>query len=230
MTRLYMTVEGQTEQAFATQILTPHLAAHDVFLTKPRLTGPISRRKGRIPGGGLARFEVALGDMKRWLKEDQSPDARFTMMIDLYRLPNDFPKYGEAGRLDDPCGRVQFLEDTLSETIGDDRFIPYLQLFEFEAIVLSKPEAFAGQFEDCRPQTAKLKKLCREFASPEQINDGPTTHPAARILALFPNYQKNLDGPQLAQDIGLPAIREECPHFHQWLAKLERLGGAQLES
>lgn len=36
MKRLYLTVEGQTEAAFAMSVLTPHLANFSVFLTPPR--------------------------------------------------------------------------------------------------------------------------------------------------------------------------------------------------
>ncbi len=94
MKRLYLTVEGQTEQAFAVDVLQPHLRGFDVFVSRPRLTGPHGRRKGRIPGGGMFnRFQHALNDIRRWLKEDQSGDARFSMMVDLYSLPSDFPGY-----------------------------------------------------------------------------------------------------------------------------------------
>ena len=31
-------------------------------------------------------------------------------------------------------------------------------------------------------------------------------------------------GPQMAGDIGLPAIRSKCPHFDEWVGRLERLG------
>ena len=53
MKRLYLTVEGQTEAAFAMSVLTPHLANFSVFLTPPRFTGLHKRRRGRIPQGGM---------------------------------------------------------------------------------------------------------------------------------------------------------------------------------
>src|SRR5580698_5004524 len=94
MKRLYLTVEGQTEAAFASAVLTPHLTNFNVFLFPPRFTGLHRRRRGRIPRGGLLHtFGHALADMRTWLKEDPSSDARFSMMVDLYSLPNDFPGY-----------------------------------------------------------------------------------------------------------------------------------------
>ncbi len=92
MIRLYLTVEGQTEQAFAVDVLRPHLADFGVVVVKPRLTGLHGRRGGRIPRGGLlGTFGHALRDIQRWLSEDRSEEARFSTMVDLYSLPHDFP-------------------------------------------------------------------------------------------------------------------------------------------
>ncbi|CAN5282588.1 hypothetical protein BH10PLA2_BH10PLA2_30710 [soil metagenome] len=145
MKRLYLTVEGQTEAAIATSVLTPHLANFNVFLTAPRFTGLHKRRRGRIPQGGMLNtFGHALADMKTWLKEDQSPEARFSMMVDLYSLPNDFPGFetGMAG----PSGREQALalQFSLAAEMGDVRFIPYLQVHEYESLVLVDPRRISS--------------------------------------------------------------------------------------
>ena len=88
MKNLYLTVEGQTEEDFALKLLQPHLTAFGVFVWPPRFTGPHGRRRGRIPQGGMFHtFRHALEDMRRWLKENHSADARFSMMVDLYHLP-----------------------------------------------------------------------------------------------------------------------------------------------
>ena len=44
MKRLYLTVEGQTEAAFARETLQPHLATCNVYLHHPRFTGPVEVR------------------------------------------------------------------------------------------------------------------------------------------------------------------------------------------
>ena len=78
MKNLYLTVEGQTEETFARDLLEPHLAAFNVFLWPPRFTGPHGRRHGRVPRGGMFNtFHHALEDMRRWLKEIRSPDVPF---------------------------------------------------------------------------------------------------------------------------------------------------------
>ena len=58
---------------------------------------------------------------------------------------------------------------------------------------------------------------------PEEINDGETTAPSKRLQSLYPSYDKILFGPLIAQRIGLDRLRQECPHFRDWVAKLEAL-------
>ena len=55
--------------------------------------------------------------------------------------------------------------------------------------------------------------------SPE--DDSPTTAPSKRIEALVPGYQKPVMGTLAAQEIGLQTMREACPHFGQWIARLD---------
>src|SRR5262245_44795130 len=224
MKRLYQTVEGQTEQAFVTQVLGPHLYAFNVFVGKPRLTGPHGRQGGHIPQGSLLRtFVHALADMRRWLQEDRSPDARFSMMVDLYALPADVPGHAAAMALADTCVKAEILEAALADEIKDQRFIPYIQVHEFEALLLACPEKFTERFEQRESQIAKLLAECNQFASPELINDGHQTHPKARIKKYFADYGEKVDGPLLAQAIGLHQIRHKCPHFDRWVTTLENL-------
>ena len=63
-------------------------------------------------------------------------------------------------------------------------------------------------------------------SSPELIDDGPQTAPGKRIIDLIADYEssKSVAGPQIAQRIGLDAIRGKCPHFNSWLSRLESLG------
>lgn len=224
MKRLYLTVEGQTEQAFAVEVLQPHLATCNVFVRKPRLTGLHARRRDRVPQGGLLRtFQHSLGDLRRWLRQDRSREARFSIMVDLYSLPRDFPGYTQAMATADPYQRAETLEQELAAVLNDRRFIPYLQVHEFEALILSKPDAFVDVFEHIQENVEALRSECEPFATPEMIDDGAHTHPKARIKKHIKDYDENVDGPTLAADIGLATIRQKCPHFNKWLTILERL-------
>lgn len=224
MKRLHLTVEGQTEAAFATKVLTPHLSAFNVFLHRPRFTGLHRRCRGRIPSGGLLNtFGHALADIRTWLSEDRSPDARFSMMVDLYSLPIDFPGYQAAAAVPAGAPRADVLEVSLAQHIADDRFIPHLQVYEFEALVLVDPRRITSLYNVSNSQ---IEALCTErarYASPEEINDGQHSHPKYRIKRIVPDYDENVAGPLLTEDIGLATLRQQCPHFGKWLTRLERL-------
>ena len=133
MARLYLFAEGQTEQTFADEVLKPHLANLGVYMNKPLLIAN-ARKKGRIHRGGGRNFNAMQDDIQRLLKQESGNDVFFTTMIDLYALHRDFPGAEEAEALrSDPYRRVEALEKSWLDETGDPRFIPFIQLHEFEA-------------------------------------------------------------------------------------------------
>jgi len=227
MKRLYMTVEGQTEAAFVEDVLIEHLAGFRVNVWRPRFTGPSPRRRGHIPSGGMFnRFVHAIEDIRRWLKEDQSPDARFSMMVDLYELPSDFPGYEEASLQNDCYRRAEILEKAIFDQLGDNRFIPYLQVHEFEALVLTDARQLADLYQVRGGQLDRLVADCAMFPSPERINLGRQSHPKYRIKTVVQDYDENVAGPLVASAIGLATLRLQCPHFGEWLTRLEQMDSA----
>jgi len=227
MVRLYVTAEGYTEQRFAVDVLGPHLALYGVSVFKPRLAA-LGKKKGRTHRGGLDTYLPVKNDICRWLKQDRAADAHFTTMFDLYGLPRDFPGYDKASGKPDVFARVVALEAALLEDIDDSRFIPYIQLHEFEALLLSDPNAFACRYPDHARQIERLEQLCARFDSPEHIDDGQQSAPSKRIGEEIPEYirAKPTAGPIIAATIGLMTIREKCPHFNDWLTRLEGLANA----
>jgi hypothetical protein len=63
------------------------------------------------------------------------------------------------------------------------------------------------------------------FPSPERIDGGSGTAPSKRIIAEYPDYEreKALVGPLIFESIGLAVMRHRCPHFAEWLGRLESL-------
>lgn len=221
--RLNFIVEGQTEEAFVNTILAPHLADRSIWASaRCVMTKRNARAKHR---GGIPNYDKARNDIQSWLREDVNSDARFTSMFDLYRIPNDFPDYEDAMRLSDPYDRVRRLADALSADISDYRFIPYIQLHEFEALLLSDPGKFAVHFLDDESGIDRLTELVSPYDSPELIDQGDETAPSKRIINEIPRYarQKASAGPIVARAIGLPTMRQKCPNFSEWLDKLEHL-------
>lgn len=185
-----------------------------------------TRRKGGVKyRGGIVSYQKARKDIALWMLEDQNTDARFTTMFDLYALPHDFPGYEEAARLQDPYDRVRILEDSLREDAPDSRLIPYIQLHEFEALLLADPQKFDAQFNENRVGIQRLVRMANGFKSPELIDDGPDSAPSKRIAEEIPAYPRSKvsAGPITAERIGLHTLRTKCEHFDAWLGKLESL-------
>jgi Domain of unknown function (DUF4276) len=223
MVRLYLFAEGQTEETFANKILMPHLANYDVYL-EPLMVCH-ARRRGRPHRGGVRNYEPMRNDILRFLAQEKAPNVSFTTMIDLYAIPARFPRLREAeGLRNDPFQRVEFLQQAFAEDINDPRFIPYIQLHEFEAILFSDPSGFQYFYSHHEAQIAELQAIADGHTSPELIDDGPQTAPSKRIIAQFPDHAKPLMGPDVAEWIGLDTIRAKCPHVHAWLSRLEGLG------
>lgn len=227
MPRLYLFAEGTTEQAFADTVLKPHLASLGVYLHPPVLIAH-AKRKGRVHRGGGRKYLPMKNDILRFLAQEKRGDVFFTTMIDLYGIHPEFPGLAEAEKLRrNPAERVAFLEQAFAEDIGDHRFLPYIQLHEYEAYLFADPSRFERFYDHHDKAIAALKRIAEEHDTPEAIDDGPDSAPSKRIIAKLPDYQdaKSAVGPQVAELIGLSVIRGKCPHFAAWLSRLEILGG-----
>lgn len=221
--RLHLIVEGQTEETFVNAILRAHLANFNVMADAHMIT--TNRRYGRLGRGGISHYAQVKRDLEQWTKQDRKNDVRFTTMIDLYGLPEDFPGFAESRPIADAYERVQTLEKAFSEDVNDHRFLPYIQLHEFEALVLADPQKLDWEFLEHNRQISKLVTLASQ-QNPELIDDGVETAPSKRIEREIPEYEgrKSSAGPIVVGKIGLETLRQRCWHFGEWLGKLEALG------
>ena len=215
MIRLFVLVEGPTEESFVNKVLAPALWVRQVHPTPILLHG-------------RTNYERVSREVLIILKQDQS--AYCTTMIDFYGLGRGFP--GTSASSNAPgLTKVRQIEATFKQDIcakvpslrPDVRFVPYLQLHEYEALLFSHPETLAAAVH--KPLLARPFRAIRDaVASPEEIDDGPTTAPSKRILAVHPSYSKVIEGVQAAASIGIQRICRECPHFREWIETLEGLG------
>ncbi len=218
MIRIKILVEGQTEETFVRGVLAPYYAPQQIFFTPIIvLTSPGNK-------GGVSSYGKVMCQLIRLCRQDRG--AVITTMLDLYGLPMDFPGRQDAAYPANGNGeqKAAFLEDCMAADIGEDNFIPYLSVHEFEALLFVAPEKFSDWIDD-EESVEQLKQISAQAGGlPEQINDSPNTAPSKRIQALVPHYKKLLHGPLIAEDIGLDAMRQACPHFNSWLQYLEQLG------
>ncbi len=217
MKSAHILVEGQTEEAFVRDVLGPHLLDFGLHLN-PVIVSTKRVKSGGKFKGGIQEYAKVRGEIRLLLNDTSA--VRVTTMLDYYGLPKDFPGAASPPRTVDCYRRVEHLEDALREDLQNPRFLPYLSLHEFEAILFVAPQVIETAVEE----NGVAERLAAYSSSPEEVNDGPETHPAARLLTVSPRYRKVLHGPLIAGRIGLSAIRERCPHLHGWISALEQLG------
>jgi hypothetical protein len=144
-----------------------------------------------------------------------------TSLIDFYRLRNDFPNYEESKALTTIEQRVELIEKGCSKDINDTRFLPYIQLHEFEGLLFSAPNGFNELFPELPPKNLQeLNNTVNLFPNPEMINEGPDSAPSKRLERLIPNYRKPLYGNMIALENGFSSIMEKCPRFRNWIDTL----------
>lgn len=220
--RLHFVVEGQTEETFVRTLLAPELGAREIFCDAHRVT--TGRKHGKVYRGGLVSFAHLRKDLDLWMKQDKTRDSWFTTMVDLYKLPSDFPKIDESRHIVDPIEKVKSLEQSFGASVNHPRFVPYIQLHEFEALLFSDPGSFSIAFPGIGRAAEDLLAIRRAFETPEHIDEREDLAPSRRILKALPQYDKPVAGPLIAQQIGLAKLRNECHHFDAWLKRLEAAG------
>ncbi len=221
MTRVKIVVEGQTEESFVQTVLAPTLWPQQIYLT-PILLG--------VPGhkGGRPNYARVKKDVLLHLRQDTH--AYCTTLLDYYGLGPGFPGTPVPGDLPNSAKAVQIERGMEADICGcipefrpDLRFLPYIQMHEYEGLLFSSPPMLAAAINQER-LAGHFQQVRDDFPTPEHINDDPVTAPSRRILSAYPQYRKVLHGTVAAQSIGITAMRQECPHFCEWL---DRLAGLQ---
>lgn len=218
MIRGLILVEGQTEEQFVKEGLSPHLQRRTGLWLIPTIVDTKRVKSGANFKGGLNSFDQVRRDLPRLLGDTNA--KVITTLFDYYGLPTDFP--GMANR---PNGtarqKVDHVQSAFGAAFSDDRrFIPFLALHEFEAWLFADLSSKVEWIYD-GGNLAPLRQVRAKVQSPEDINDNYETAPSRRIKDAVPSYEKLLHGPIALGAIGIDAIRDQCPHFDAWLTRLE---------
>ena len=213
-------VEGPTEESFVANVLAAVLWPRRVYLT-PIILGPPGHK------GGNPNYARVRKDIVTLLKQDRT--AYCSTMIDFYGLGRGFPSTPLPQSLSN-IDKVRHIERAVMADIvaefpelrADARLVPYLQLHEYEGLLFSDPQAFASGIGQ-QHLVGSFQAIRNAFPTPEDINDNPNTAPSKRIENAYRAYSKPIDGLRAARAVGVDKMREECPHFREWLEQLEAL-------
>lgn len=220
MIRVYVIVEGPTEESFINGVLAPIFWGYGVLLI-PTIVG--------VPGqkGGRTNYPRVKKDIVVQLKQDRA--AYCSTMLDFYGLGHGFPGFPIAENIPniERAARIESavkkaLIEEFPELRVDIRFVPYIQMHEYEGLLFSDPTAFAGGIH--QPHLAeRFQAIRRMFPTPEDINDDASSAPSKRVVTAHPSYRKVIDGVLAARAVGVESMRNECPHFRNWLEQLATL-------
>ncbi|MFH0926252.1 MAG: DUF4276 family protein [bacterium] len=224
---IYIVVEGQTEQTFVRDVLAPQMADKGISLHAALIGKPGHK-------GGVIHFDRAKNDIGNFLK--QRDDTYVSTMFDYFRIDSNWPGRPEVSRkIQNGCSltaiqKAEILEGATSDEIvmvfadhdAKNRFIPYIEMHEFEALLFSDADILAERIEI---DILHIRKILEEYNNPEEINEEPAKAPAKRLEALKNGYRKVANGKTISEAIGIQTIRRQCAHFNNWLKKFEHLQG-----
>ena len=216
MNRIIIICEGQTEQEFCNTLLQRYFSTYGITLQVPLIKKTM---------GGIANWNVLKREIETYLRREK--DVLVTTLIDYYGIKNshDFPLWAEKQAIADKSQRLDELEAAMLADVDANlrpRFVPYLQLHEFEGLLFSDKQAFYTTFnEDELAGEDELEQTFADFNNPEMINDGVETSPSHRLERIISGYEKVVYGCCLAEAIGLEKMRQKSPRFDNWLKRLE---------
>lgn len=220
---IFIVVEGQTEQTFVRDVLAPYMGHNGIYL-HPSLIGKPGHK------GGDVRFERAKIDIINFLK--QRNDTYVSTMFDYFRINKDWPG------LNDIRGKTltltveqkaKIVEDAMMKEIMNElpqcnpekRFIPFIQMHEFEALLFSDAPILA---ERTGIDLISVQAILTEYSNnPEEINNDPVKAPSKQLETLNHNYRKIALGKEISEAIGIQNIRAKCRHFDNWLKRFGML-------
>lgn len=214
-------VEGKTEEIFIKDILQPYLANKNIFITPIIVSKPGQK-------GGDVKFARVKNDIERHLK--QRPNTYLTLFVDFYGIKSDWPGIQEAEEVSGPTGKADVINKATIEKVVEHfgeqnverRFIPYIAMYEFEALLFSSPSVLARKLQI---EESAIVSIINECGEPENIDNSPVTAPSKRLESLSHRFKKTTTGIAILKETGLTVIREKCPIFDGWVTTLESIPG-----
>lgn len=213
MRAVYIIAEGQTEEEFINEILRPYLFRFGIYDIRAILMETSPGYKGGDISYSRYKYNIEL-----LLKQEN--DIIVTSLIDYYKLDNGFPNYQDSFQIVNKFERLNYIEEKIKIDINNHRFIPYIQLHEFEGLLFSAKNGFEYIPDIPKNNLIELIRLVETYDNPELINDGELTAPSKRLKNLIPGYQKTFHGPIIADEISVDVIIQRCERFKNWLSNI----------
>ena len=223
---LHILCEGQTERDFAKKVLAPYLLPYNIAVHATLL---VTNRKKEAEGG-ISNYAQVKRDLIILMKSNKDGDYEkhyYTTMFDLYALPPNFPGFESAKK--DSYNHVQNIETAFEKDVDNCHFIPYIQLHEFEALVICNPDKLKEIYPQAEKEISHMTDAWQNEAgkNPELVNTHYDKVPSRRLINCMQHkykYNKVSSGIEVTQAIGIDDLRKKCAHFNKWINKLVEIG------
>lgn len=221
--RLAVYCEGQTEAMIVDRLLRPHLHLHGIHVERSILAATSMDPEGQR--GGFVNWEAIQFDLRQMFTS-ADPDLRFTTLLDAYAMPKAVLELGGYAAPVTTVGDIEAVERAMEGEFNEGRFKAYLQRHELEALLLADLDALERVFHGQSTGIQQLRNDVAQFATPEDVNQGATTHPSARLEIAIPGYTelKASNAYFVLDEAGLSTVRAKCPRFNAWLRTWEAWG------
>lgn len=213
MKRLIIVCEGPTEHEFCMDVLSPVFLKEDIYIDAPLV---------KKSNGGIVPWQNIKRQIENHLHEG---NAYVSILVDYYGIKDsyNFPGWEKSESISSKVDKLDYLCTMMKADITSElasRFIPYIQIHEFESLLFSDISVFRNNFDNHEMEFSKLEDAINEFPNPEDINSRPTLAPSKRLLDAINGYEKVVYGSCLAEEIGLEMILKKCPLFNKWFSTL----------
>ncbi len=153
----------------------------------------------------MSKYSQLKDEIIRFLSSSNK-DLIVSTMLDFFRLPSNVPHPYNFQSLSSDDMKADAIETCIAEDINDSRFIPYIQMHEFEAFLFTSPDGFRYCYGDSDRRVKYLYDIISGFDNPENINTSPDGAPSKRILSIIAEYDKVTDGNLIILQNGMPFL------------------------
>ena len=169
--KLIILVEGDSELRFIKTQVIPFLYARSTGFWSIDACKIISNRQLNKKGGNIS-YEYLNNDIHKFVKNGYNV---ITTFLDFFRLPSNFPGYTTDGSMIDQIESAMVV-DFKSWNSSLSELIPYIQKYEFEALLFSSMDGFEYLLDDDK-RLSHIRSIINSFATTEEINGVPITAP-----------------------------------------------------
>ena len=213
---VFIFLEGQSEEEFCKNILKPYFEQNQIYITYVIVSTGI-KKNGTHFRGGITNYSKIRKDIGR-IFNNPGYDL-VTTFFDFYGFLKVFPFKKEIDSIG--CyGRVEQTEEMFGADLNSSKFLPYLNLHEYEMIYFIDYEITKKVLDDNIDRN-KLRRIIDKYENIEEINEDPSNAPSKRLKNICPSYEKIYHSQLITQELSIGMIKNKCIHFKKWIENIE---------